>query len=362
MKMSICIPTYNRAKIVYQAVIDCLKNEEIEIEIIVCDNCSKDDTEAVLQKVTDKRFFYYRNRTNIGFENLVKVLTYATGDYILLLSDEDTVNWGELKEIISILETREPAILKGGANIQGRTYVKHRNGTYKAGFNAIRMFGSGDTYMSGYVFNNKTLRKVIGNKKNISIKDRFGYFYCFANLSIEMLQYGDLCFVENVITDQVRQGKTDKNAIFNKGEAYFLVDGRMQAIQERIDAMSRTKLNEEDKFIMLQYYIERGIIGGYIGVYKEMYDEDALSKMEDIFRDEFMIARSNMSREEHVSCFIEQYEKIIKHIDNCNLFGIPFHELEKKYFDTSQGYESLKEKLVPKFKEQVDLYLKDYCI
>ena len=69
--LSICIPTYNRADIVYECVKECLKISGDDIEVVVNDNCSTDDTKGKLEKIVDKRFRYYRNNENIGYSNLM---------------------------------------------------------------------------------------------------------------------------------------------------------------------------------------------------------------------------------------------------------------------------------------------------
>jgi len=46
-KISIIIPTYNRAKIISKAIKSCLEQTYKSIEIIVIDDCSNDNTKEV---------------------------------------------------------------------------------------------------------------------------------------------------------------------------------------------------------------------------------------------------------------------------------------------------------------------------
>ena len=82
--LSICIPTYNRAQEVFKCVCAWLDFEIPWIEVIVSDNASDDDTEQVLASVGDRRFKYFRNKQNTGYNNIFQCITYATGEYILL--------------------------------------------------------------------------------------------------------------------------------------------------------------------------------------------------------------------------------------------------------------------------------------
>lgn len=55
MKISICIPTYNRANVVYRTVVNCLKCKDEDIEVVVSNNCSEDNTEELLSSTFSKK-------------------------------------------------------------------------------------------------------------------------------------------------------------------------------------------------------------------------------------------------------------------------------------------------------------------
>ena len=64
--ISICITTFNRCEKVYNLVSNILNYKGNEIEVIVVDNCSIDDTAILLAKIIDDRFQFIRNDTHIG--------------------------------------------------------------------------------------------------------------------------------------------------------------------------------------------------------------------------------------------------------------------------------------------------------
>lgn len=90
-KISVLIPTCNRAKYLSQAINSVLSQDYGNFEVIVSDNASTDETEEIASDFRhDSRFKYYRNSVNIGMvPNWRKALSYATGDWFLLLSDDD---------------------------------------------------------------------------------------------------------------------------------------------------------------------------------------------------------------------------------------------------------------------------------
>ena len=92
MKVSILIPSFNRVQYLPRAIESALKQDYANIEVIVSDNASTDGTDKIINKyIDDIRFKYFRNVKNIGMVlNWRKALdSYATGDFFMILSDDD---------------------------------------------------------------------------------------------------------------------------------------------------------------------------------------------------------------------------------------------------------------------------------
>lgn len=91
-KVSIIIPTYNQEKYISQAVSSALSQTYSNLEVIVSDDGSNDNTENILRPcLSDKRLKYFRNPSNLGrVKNYSKALReYSTGDYALILDGDD---------------------------------------------------------------------------------------------------------------------------------------------------------------------------------------------------------------------------------------------------------------------------------
>lgn len=90
-KVSITIPTYNQAQYIKQAIDSALKQDYSNLEVIVSDDASLDETRQIVKQYQDKRLRYYKNEKNIGrVANHRKLLyEYATGDYVLNLDSDD---------------------------------------------------------------------------------------------------------------------------------------------------------------------------------------------------------------------------------------------------------------------------------
>ncbi len=94
MKISIIIPTYNRAAMVCRCVESVANSTYKDIEIIVVDDCSPDDTgNKIAERLGgDSRVKYTRNKQNKqlgGSRNVGSRL--ATGEYLLFLDDDNLV-------------------------------------------------------------------------------------------------------------------------------------------------------------------------------------------------------------------------------------------------------------------------------
>lgn len=92
MRVSIIIPTFNRFSFLVEAIGSALAQDYPDLEIVISDNASTDFTPEVARYFSkDPRVKYFRNPENIGMvKNWHKaVFEYATGEWFLILSDDD---------------------------------------------------------------------------------------------------------------------------------------------------------------------------------------------------------------------------------------------------------------------------------
>jgi glycosyltransferase involved in cell wall biosynthesis len=117
--LSIIIPTYNRA----DKLLRLLKNIEFEItnsnlsdliHVLVSDNASSDETQAVLSnfKTTKFKFEYFHQEINLGFDGNVRFLyRVAKSDYVWFFSDDDIILPGAIATVMNGLLETEPDVL-----------------------------------------------------------------------------------------------------------------------------------------------------------------------------------------------------------------------------------------------------------
>ena len=113
--LSICIPTWNRVKLLSVSLESFLGHfsdlaDSSELELIVSDNCSEDDTPDVVNSYIGKGLpiSYYRHEINKGAAaNFLHCMNIAKGKYILLLGDDDILKSGSIKFILDQLRGKD---------------------------------------------------------------------------------------------------------------------------------------------------------------------------------------------------------------------------------------------------------------
>jgi glycosyltransferase involved in cell wall biosynthesis len=100
------MPTYNHGKYIHEAVLSVLNQSYRNIELIICDNASTDETPEIIHSISDSRIKYYRNDKNIGpGGNIDLCLSHAIGQYIAFLASDDLFAPTKLQKQIEILQT-----------------------------------------------------------------------------------------------------------------------------------------------------------------------------------------------------------------------------------------------------------------
>lgn len=90
--VSVCIPAYNNAGYIKDTIMSILKQTYQNIELIVVDDHSTDNTVEVLESINDERLKIYRNEHNLGMVgNWNRCLELATGEYVKLICADDMI-------------------------------------------------------------------------------------------------------------------------------------------------------------------------------------------------------------------------------------------------------------------------------
>ncbi len=125
--VTIGIPTYNSGdRYLLQAVESGLAQTYPNLEIVVSDNASTDQTEELINNFADSRIRYFKHEQNIGLKNNFNFcVEQARGDYFVLLCDDDSIDPDLIQ--VCIEKVRHDAtlgvVVTGARVINGETEV-----------------------------------------------------------------------------------------------------------------------------------------------------------------------------------------------------------------------------------------------
>lgn len=112
MKISVCIPQFNRIGYLLAALAEIARQTHADVEICIADDASTDDTPAQLARFAQTCPFPVRcerSLVNQGYDRTLRqALELATGDYCLTLGNDDTLaDPGCLARLADFLEKND---------------------------------------------------------------------------------------------------------------------------------------------------------------------------------------------------------------------------------------------------------------
>nr|WED68346.1 glycosyltransferase family 2 protein [Pectobacterium colocasium] len=112
MKISFCIPTYNRCDVLEELIksISTQEKHSFDIEICVSDNASTDGTTESIERWKEMYgvpIIYKKNEKNIGPDrNYLAAVSLASGDYCWLLGSDDLLSPDALYKLGIVISSK----------------------------------------------------------------------------------------------------------------------------------------------------------------------------------------------------------------------------------------------------------------
>ena len=113
-KVSVVIPTYNRAHLIGETLESVLAQTFGDYEIVVIDDGSTDDTRSVVAKVAPQARYIYQENTGIP-EVLNVCIREAHGEYIQHLGSDDVLIEDTLARSVALLDAHPDVAMVHGA-------------------------------------------------------------------------------------------------------------------------------------------------------------------------------------------------------------------------------------------------------
>ena len=103
-RVSIVLPTYNGAKYLRQSIDSCLNQTYKNIELIIVDDGSMDETPQIIRSYQDERIKCIRHKTNRGLpRGLNTGFAMATGEYLTWTSDDNCYAEDAIESMVALL-------------------------------------------------------------------------------------------------------------------------------------------------------------------------------------------------------------------------------------------------------------------
>jgi glycosyltransferase involved in cell wall biosynthesis len=179
MKVSLCIPQYNRIPFLLKNLEFIAQQTYPNIEVVISDDASTDNTLEEIEKLKSTYKYpliYFRHQVNIGYDaNLRKSLELSTGDYCITLGNDDTINKvDDIERIVSFLQANDLPEL-GFCN-----YIEdHNRETIITRASTTQVIGTGDaialkyyrsfSYVAGIIIRKDVFNQVNTNKVDGSV-------------------------------------------------------------------------------------------------------------------------------------------------------------------------------------------------
>lgn len=253
-KVSILIPVYNREELIGQTLNSALNQTYNNIEIIVVDNASTDNTWDVIQSYEkqDSRIKAFRNNTNIGIvKNWRKCLDYATGVYGKILWSDDLIAPDFIEKTIPWIEDKDVGFVFTGTEI----FDNSSNKKEKYFIGKSELYNS-EKYIDGVLFEGDypaspgcALFRLVDLKETllIDIPNKVNIDFAMQGTGNDLLiflltanQYSKFAFVneklsffrdhEGSISVQSKEG--ERFLYYNLAKAYFVENCRRDLIKK----------------------------------------------------------------------------------------------------------------------------------
>ena len=252
--VSFCVPVYNNAEAAARIVRDLLNTEDDRFEVVVSDDASSDETEALLTEIADGRLRYFRNEKNLGaHKNWEHSLELGRGQWLYLVMGRDKMNGENIPSLIERLNY---------ARENGITYLKDR-GHKREGFDVHEGIDAMINFVTynhptGCVFRADLFREIPDRTRYFENSDMYPEVYVVRDLLLK----GKGAFIHSgvayggFVTDKA-QAKSNVEQGGDIRKTYFAPARRTKQFFEQIDMVMTLKNfsdEELDRFFAAKYF------------------------------------------------------------------------------------------------------------
>lgn len=248
--ISFCIPVYNQSDLVRNCVESILMYEGNDIEIVISDDCSREDIRSLASQYHDSRISYYRNEKNLGHDkNIIAGFERAQGQYVFLLRSRDKIIASKISKMIDMLSSIDNvSYFTGGAvDENGCPMLKYQTTVYEKGWEALRAHNQLYIHPSGSIYRRDLLELPMIKKHLSSTVDNVeGSFIVHNLMRIQLSQKGRFITTEDNIWVYSNTKKAKDVAVNSMKNRESVYSPRLCTIRFDCEALwCKNILNEE---------------------------------------------------------------------------------------------------------------------
>jgi len=281
MRVSICIPQYNRIEFLLKSLSIIANQSYANIEIVISDDASSDHTEDAIKdfKSTYKYpILYHRFDSNQGYDrNLRKSIELASGDYCFVLGNDDTLfNNHVIEHFVSLLERYNFPDL-GFCN-----YIEEaKNGEPLLRASQTKLLGTGPlvalkyyscfSFVAGIFFKKKIFDQFNTDKFDKSIYAQIALASTMIASGAELFAINECMVLKDIGTGQNNAIKSNsyRDQLIRKWRDFKIVDGGLASvIKVLFDVFSATNTLNNKILVSIYRKIYRTTLPFWILDYK----------------------------------------------------------------------------------------------
>lgn len=193
--VSIVIPLYNGSKFIRQTINSCLDQDYNDIEVIVIDDCSKDDSYYITKRISDyhDNVKLIKNESNLGFcKTANKGIMLSNGEYILVLGQDDIIKKDHISLMLKSFDNSVGAVYCGFSFIDEKGNVSKDINIAKGREVSISDFVYQNAISSVGLVIRADVAKKIGGYPEYKKWANYGEWYFWINIaSMSRIVYND---------------------------------------------------------------------------------------------------------------------------------------------------------------------------
>lgn len=280
--VSIIIPTYNDGEYIADAINSALEQTLENIEVVVVDDCSTDNTQEVVNSYNDSRIRYIRHKENKGGSSSRNTgIESSSATYIAFLDADDIWEPTKLEKQVRCIESLSEewvAVYCDYLPLKNERWEKFK----RLIASSNRPEGGGEDMIYNLLakeFSIGTASTILAKREVITSIDGFDeQFDRFQDLefTIRLLEIGKIGYVDDILVRKRRTEKPSSDTVQTALELYL--DKFSEYITE-LDEENNINVKARHNFSLSKLYFLEGNIKAGINAYFESEVENNLQQI-----------------------------------------------------------------------------------